>query len=90
MSVATTRIGFWNTVDRGRKWLVVFDAGKNQLVLFDWSNNTGAIDVKMDGSVLEENSSLSHSFFNSSNKYHSYIVSIAKIGALIGSVFFYM
>ena len=24
----------------------------------DWSNNTGAIDVKIDGSVLEEKSSL--------------------------------
>ena len=38
----------------GRKWLVDFNAGKSQLVLFDWSNNTGAIDVKMDGSVNEE------------------------------------
>ena len=46
-----------DTVDWGRKWLVDFNAGKIQLVLFDWSNNTGAIDVKMDGSVLEENSS---------------------------------
>ena len=27
---------------------------KNQLFLFERSNNTGAIDVKMDGSVLEE------------------------------------
>ena len=31
-----------------------FSAGKTQLVSFDWSKNTGAIDVKMDGSVLEE------------------------------------
>ena len=38
----------------GRKWLDDFNAGKIQLVSFDWSNNTGAIDVKMDGSVLEE------------------------------------
>ena len=36
------------TVDWGRKWLVDFNAGKTQLVLFDWSKNTGAIDVKMD------------------------------------------
>ena len=43
-----------DTVDWGRKWLVDFNAGKTQLVLFDQSNNTGAIDVKMDGSVLEE------------------------------------
>ena len=41
-----------DTVDWGRKWLVDFIAGKTQLVFFDWSNNTGAIDVKMDGSVL--------------------------------------
>ena len=46
-----------DTVDRGRKWLVDFIAGKTQLVFFDRSNNTGAIGVKMDGSVLEEKSS---------------------------------
>ena len=43
-----------DTVDWGRKWLVDFNAGKTQLVLFDESKNTGAIDVKMDGCVLEE------------------------------------
>ena len=42
-----------DTVDWGRKWLVDFNAGRTQLVLFDRSNNTGAIDVKMDGSILE-------------------------------------
>ena len=31
-----------------------FNAGKTQLLLFDWSNNTSAIDVKMDGSVHEK------------------------------------
>ena len=41
-------------MERGRKWLVNFNAGETQLVSFDWSNNTGTIDVKMDGSVLEE------------------------------------
>ena len=41
-----------DTVDWGRKWLVDFNAGETQLVSFDGSNNTGAIDVKMDGSVL--------------------------------------
>ena len=35
------------------------NAGKNKLVLFDRSNNTDAIDVKMDGSFLEGKSSLS-------------------------------
>ena len=44
----------WDTVDWGRMALIDFIAGKTQLVLFDWSNNTNAIDVKMDGSVLEE------------------------------------
>ena len=44
-------------VDWGKKWLVDFNAGKTQLVSFDWSNNNGSIDVKMDGSVLEEKSS---------------------------------
>ena len=41
-------------MDWGIKWLVDFNAGKAQLVLFDWSNITGAIDLKMDGSILEE------------------------------------
>ena len=41
-------------MDWGREWLVDFSAGKTQLVSFNRSNNTGAIDVKMDGSVLEE------------------------------------
>ena len=42
-------------MDWGRKWLVDFNAGKTQLVLFYWFNNTDA--MKMDGSVLEEKSS---------------------------------
>ena len=46
-----------DTVDWHRNWLVDFNARKTQLVLFDWSNNIVAIDVKMDGSILEENSS---------------------------------
>ena len=36
-------------MDWGKKWLVDFNAGKTQLVSFDWSNNNGSIDVKMDG-----------------------------------------
>ena len=43
-----------DTLDWGSKWLVDFNTGKTQLVSFDQSNNTGAIDVKMDGSVLEK------------------------------------
>ena len=46
-----------DTVDWDGKWVVVSNAGKTQLVLFDRSNNTGTIDAKMDGSVLEEKSS---------------------------------
>ena len=46
-----------DNVDWGKNWLVDFNDGKTQLVSFDWSNNTGAIDGKMDGSVLEEKSS---------------------------------
>ena len=46
-----------DTVDWGKKWLVGFNAGKTQLVSFDWSNNNGSIDMKMDGSFLEEKSS---------------------------------
>ena len=35
-----------DTVDWGRKWFVDLNAGKTQLVLFDRSSNTGAIDLK--------------------------------------------
>ena len=38
----------------GKKWLVDFNVGKTQLVLFDLSYKNGSIDVKMDGSVLQE------------------------------------
>ena len=41
-------------MDWGRKWLINFNAGKTQLVLFKLSNNSGAIDVEMDGSVLRK------------------------------------
>ena len=41
-------------MDWGWKWLVDFNPGKTQFVLFDWSKNSAAIDVKIDGSVLVE------------------------------------
>ena len=41
-------------MDWDKKWLVDFNAGKTQLVSFDRSNNSGSIDVKTGGSVLEE------------------------------------
>ena len=82
-------------VDWGRKWLVDLNAGKTQLFSFDWSNNTDAIDVKMDGSVLEGKSSFKMLGLTFSCKldWGSYIISIAKtaskkIGALIHSMKF--
>ena len=42
------------TVDWSRKRLVGFSVGKTQLVSFDQSNSTGAIDLKKDGFVLQE------------------------------------
>ena len=70
-----------DALDWGRKWLVDFNAGKTQLVLFDRSKNAGAIDVKMDGSVLEEKSYFKMLGFTFSSKldWGSYIVSIAKL-----------
>ena len=84
-----------NTVDWGRKWLVDFNAGKTQLVSFGRSKKTGAIDVKMDGSVLAEKTpfKMLGLTFSSKLDWGSYIVSIAKtaskkIGALIRSMKF--
>ena len=80
-------------MDWARKWLVDFNAGKTQLILFDWSNKTGAIDVKMDWSVLVEKSSFKILGLTFSSKLvgGSYIISIAKTaskktGALIHSM----
>ena len=69
-----------DTVDWGKKWLVDFNAGKTQLVSIDWSNNTGSTDVKMDGSLFEEKSSLKMLGLSLSSKldWSSYIISIAK------------
>ena len=75
----------------GKKCLVDLNAGKTQLVLFDRSNYSGSIDVKMDdGSVLEEKSLFKMLGLTLSSKldWGSYIISIAKsasrkIGALV-------
>ena len=82
-------------VDWGRNWLVDFNAGKTQLVSFDRFNNTGATDVKMNGSVLEKKSSFKMLglTFSSNFDWGSYIISIAKtdcnkIGTLIHSMKF--
>ena len=84
-----------DTVAWDRKWLVDFNAGKTQLASFHWSNNTGAIDMKMDGSVLDEKSSFKMLGLTFSSKldWSSNIISIAKtaskkIGALIHSMKF--
>ena len=58
------------TIDWDRKWFADFNAGKSQLTLFDRSNNAGAIDVKMDGSVLEEKSSFKMLGLSFSSKYN--------------------
>ena len=79
-----------DTVDWGKKWLVDFNAVETQLVSFDRSNGTGAINEKMGGSVFEEKLSFKIMELTFSSKLHwgSYIISIAtmaskKIGALI-------
>ena len=94
-SVATTRIGFWIWI-----WSIRHSTGagsdwKTQLVSYDWSNNTTAIDVKMDGPVLEEKSSFNMLGLTYSSKFdlRSYIIFITetaskKIGALIHSMNF--
>ena len=82
----------YQTLDWGKKWLVDFNAGKTQLVSFDRSNNNGSIDMKMDGSVLQEKSSFKMLRLTSSKlDWGSHIISIAKtackkIGALIRSM----
>ena len=76
-------------MDWGKKWLVDFNAGKTQLVSFDRSNNTSAIDVKMgDGSVLEEKSSFKmlQLTFTSKLDWGSYISCIAKTASKITRV----
>ena len=74
-----------DTVDWGKKWLSDFNAGKIQLVSFDQPNNNGSIDVKMDGSVLEEKSSFKMLGLTFSSKldWDSYIISIAKTAKFI-------
>ena len=82
----------WTGAESG---LLISITGKTQLVLFDWSNNTGAINVEMGESVLEEKSSFKMLCLTFSSKldWGSYIISIAKtaskkIGALIRSMKF--
>ena len=71
------------------------NGGKTQLLWFDWSDNIGSIDVKMDGSVLGEKIlfKMLRLTFSSKLNQGSYIIFIAKtaskkIGALICSMKF--
>ena len=80
----------YGTLEWSKKWLVDFNTQKTQLVLFDQSNNTGSIDMKLSGSVLGEKSSFKMQGLTFSSKldWGSYMISIAKtvpkkIGALI-------
>ena len=78
-------------MDWGKKWLVDFNAGKTELVSFDRSNNNGSIGVKMDGSVLEEQSTLKMLGLNFSSKldWGSFAKTASKkIGALLRSMKF--
>ena len=61
--------------------------------MFEWSNNTGAIDMKMNASVLEEKSSFKVLGLSSKVDWGSLVISIVritskKIGDLICSVKF--
>ena len=85
----------YETLDCGRKWLLDFKIEKIQQVSFDQSNNTGAIDGKMDGSILEEKSyfKMLGLTFSSKLDQRQHIISIAKtaskkIKALIRSIKF--
>ena len=61
-------------------WLTDFNAGKTQLVSFDWHNNTCSIDVKIDGSILEKKSffEMLGLTFSSKLNWGSFIISFAK------------
>ena len=60
-------------------WLTDFNAGKTQLVSFDW-HNTCSIDVKIDGSILEKKSffEMLGLTFSSKLNWGSFIISFAK------------
>ena len=84
-----------DTIDWGKKQLVDFDEEKHNIDSFHQSNNSGAIDVKMDWSVLKKKSSFNILGVSFSSKLNigSYIVSIVKTafkksGALVFSLKF--
>ena len=68
-------------MDWGRKWLVDFNAGKTQPVSSDRSSSTGANDVIMDCSVIEEKSffKILELTFSSKLDWSSYISLLLKL-----------
>ena len=101
--VATARVGFWTGTwptrhcRLGQKVVCNFNSGKTKVVLFHWSNNSRAIWMKIDGSVLEKKSYFEILGLSSLQIWKldrgPYIASIAKtaskkIGALICSIKF--
>ena len=90
LSVATTRNGFWTWTSSkrhcglGQEVAHKFNAGKNQVVIFNQSNNTGAIDMKTDGSVSDEKSSfiMLQLTFSSKLDWGSCIIFIAKTASM--------
>ena len=72
-------------MDCGRKWLLDFNAGKTQLVLLNQSSNTGSVDLRNDGSSLEEKLSFKMLWLTFSFKlsWDSYIISITKTASRI-------
>ena len=71
-------------VDWCKKWPVDFIAQKTHLVLLDRSNNFGAINLKMDGSFLEEKKSFRMLGLSFSSKFDwgFYITSVCDSSCL--------
>ena len=84
-------------MDWGPKYLFFFGTGKTQHALFDRSDNSGNIDMKMYGSLLEKKNHILRywdCFFSCELNRASYIVFIAKtaskkIGILIRTTKFF-
>ena len=95
--MVAARIGYLNLICEtlwtgAGSCLLISMLEKTQLVSFDWSSNTGAIDVKMDGTVLEEKSSFKMLWLTFSSKLDlgSYIISIHSMKFLYPEVALYL
>ena len=67
-----------DTLGWGRNWVVNFNVEKTHLVWFDQSYYTGATDVKIDRSFLEEKSSFKMLVLSFKLDWSSYIVCFAE------------